>query len=296
MSDDMSWAWGGNRDSSRTSRSRANNIGRGGRNNRANIDSTEVGEPYGSDRPDADRSTGAGRTFYSIGNVNAWNRYQDNLRALERHQNTFGERTIDRDGNIVFRYNNQQQLNTARNLRASVFDYQEDTTACNNRDPDACRRVGRYVNRRTGDPPEQYRGDAMGGGTYTPNETDDPIVEVPVSPTGDTGDMRPPETPAVEPPAPDARPEDRTGRQEPEKDHSHRVVDPTASSGGSHSGKDGSKTQAGSDGVIHFDTGSNAIQTRPKNEVVLMLNNLRALSDPYNQDRRSCIKNKRLVE
>ena len=99
-----------------------------------------------------------------------------------------------------------------------------------------------------------------------------------------------------EPPAPDPRPEERTGRQEPEPDHSHRVVNPTASGGGSHSGKDGSKTQAGSDGVIEFDSGSNAIQTRAKNQVVEMLNNIRALTDPYNENRQRCMENKRLVE
>ena len=196
----MSWAWGGDH-SSRSSQTRASNIARSGRNNRANIDSTEVGDPYGSDRPDADRSTGAGRTFYSIGNINAWNRYQDNLRALESHQNTYGTREVDSDGNVLYRYSSQQMLNTARALRASVFDYQEDTRKCDSRDPDACRRVGRYVNRRTGEPPEQYRGNAMGGGSYVPNETEEPVGMGDGSGSGSgdgSADMQPPEAPAVE--------------------------------------------------------------------------------------------------
>lgn len=85
------------------------------------------------------------------------------------------------------------------------------------------------------------------------------------------------------PVAPDPAPEERTGRQNPDPDHSHRQVDPTASGGGSHSGKDGSKTRAGTDGVIEFDTGTHRQSFPQKNEIKLLLNNLRALKNPYGQ-------------
>ena len=182
----------GTEDSSRSSTTRASSVR--GRNNRRNIDLTEVDrnpdDAYGADRPDADRSTGAGRTFYSIGNVNAWNRYQDNLRALNRHQNTFGTQGVDRQGNIVYTYSNQQQLNTARSLRAQVFDYQEDTQACDGGDRSACSRVGRFMGRNSRRPPPQYKG----GGSYNPELSSEPTMEAEVAPSGDVAPA-PPEAP-----------------------------------------------------------------------------------------------------
>lgn len=99
------------------------------------------------------------------------------------------------------------------------------------------------------------------------------------------------------PVAPDPAPEERTGRQQPDDDHSHRQVHPTGNSGGSHSGKDGSKTSHSSDGVIEFDTGTHRQSFPQKNEMKFLLNNLRAMKDPYNQNvDRHCKTQKRLVE
>lgn len=97
-------------------------------------------------------------------------------------------------------------------------------------------------------------------------------------------------------PAPDSPPEEATGQQEPDPDHSHRQVHPQAQGGGSHSGKDGSKTQAGTDGVVHFDTGSLHRNIPQKDGMVELLKTLRALKNPYKQDLRTCKTNKRLVE
>lgn len=201
MSSLMERLFRGEEDSSRSSTTRASGVlsGRSGRGNRANIDNTVVDrdpdDAYGADRPESNPDSGnRNRVFYSIGNVNAWNRYQDNLRALQRYQNTYGTQTIDRQGNIQYRYESQERLNTARSLRANVFDYQEDTQGCNGGDEMACERVGRRVNRRTRQPPPQYTGQNRGG-TYTPATSSNPeLVEASVTPEGDA-EPSPPEAP-----------------------------------------------------------------------------------------------------
>lgn len=98
------------------------------------------------------------------------------------------------------------------------------------------------------------------------------------------------------------KPEDRTGRQVPEDTHTrhddqqHRSSE---SGGGHHSGADGSKTHAGSDEVVHFDTGGRGqvvISDKP-HPVKEMLARLTALKNPYGEFDFSCpIENKRLVE
>lgn len=152
---------------------------------RTNIDNTEVGDAYGSDRPESNLNSGnPNRAFYSIGNVNAWNSYQDNLRALQRYQNTYGTQTIDRQGNIQYRYESQERLNTARSLRADVYDYQQDTQGCNGGDEMACERVGRRIGNDR-QIPSQYTGQNRGE-TYTPASSSNPeLVEASVTPTGD---------------------------------------------------------------------------------------------------------------
>ena len=164
---------------------------------------------------------------------------------------------------------------------------------------------------------EEVPSDIMGDGTST-----NPVVEVPVAGDGTTIPARPSvEEPVVNnrkqrcidngnrwsddgngacfeeaPPIPRDPPEERTGGQRPADDHTHRVVDPTASSGGSHSGKDGSKTSGTTDAVIEFDSGGYHATIPQKNDVLFMLNNIRALTDPYQVDKRACVFNKRLVE
>lgn len=257
-------------------------------------------------------SINAGTARYSYNNQYVeWNRNSDLLRARSLRAN-------------IQTYKDDQTLCNGGN-----------TLACNrvgrrdNQDPAYVNPTQRsyqdfylHQNRENPNPPpppvEEVPSDIMGDGTST-----NPVVEVPVNTDGTTEppvDSTPVDSrqqqcedgggrwtadaggacfnqaPVVPLPHEEPAPEDRTGRQEPEPDHSHRVVDPTASSGGSHSGKDGSKTQSGSDGVIHFDSGTNVNRTPPKNEVKFMLNNIRALSDPYNQDGRKCVSTKRLVE
>ena len=201
--------FGNENDDTRTTR--AEHVGG---KNRRNIDNTLVGDEvneddaglnedgtprrdedaYGSDRPDADRSTGASRTYYSIGNVNAWNRYADARRALLQHQNTYGTEVIGRDGKVYYTYSSQQQLNTARNLRATVYDYQNDNTACDGGDQNACDRVGRYG----GASSQQY----TGGAIYRPRNTAKPKLtsqsqeqdqEVAVEPDGSQAPTHPPQ-------------------------------------------------------------------------------------------------------
>lgn len=183
------------RETAPTTTTRASGV-RSGRDssNRRNIDTTRdsgATDTYDSARPPSVPDN-PNRAFYSVGNVNAWRRYQDNLRSLKRYQNTYGTQTIDRQGNIQYRYESQERLNTARSLRANVFDYQEDTQGCNGGDGMACERVGRRIGNDR-QIPTQYTGQNRGG-SYTPATSSNPdLVEATVTPTGD-----------VEPPPPEA--------------------------------------------------------------------------------------------
>jgi len=106
-------------------------------------------------------------------------------------------------------------------------------------------------------------------------------------------------------------PVDNTGEQVPEcnnprsanrllviggADCHDRQVNPTAQGGGSHSGRDGSKTHAGIEGVDSFDSGGKrSYLSRQANPVLKSINLINALQDPYNEFR-VCKTQKRLVE
>lgn len=120
------------------------------------------------------------------------------------------------------------------------------------------------------------------------------------------------DAPAVPSPEPvhTDEPDERTGEQLPDcpqggrrnllgilDSNCHdRQVNPTAQGGGSHSGKDGSKTMAGSDEVVHFDTGGKEkTLSRQENPVRQMINLIAGLQDPYGEFRK-CKTEKRIVE
>lgn len=183
-----------------------------------------------------------------------------------------------------------------------------------------------YSNRENPNPPppaEPVPGDIMGDGTTeTPAEAPTPkqVCEngggIYDSDRGVCFHQAPavPNPPSSEP-EPDSEvhtdePEERTGEQVPDcpqggrrnllgilDSNCHdRMVNPTAQGGGSHSGKSGSKTMAGSDEVIHFDTGGkNKTLSRQENPVLQVLNLMRGLKDPYGEFRK-CKTEKRIVE
>lgn len=367
---DYNWAWGGGRSGSRTSNSRSSTV-----NQRRNNTSTSVNYDYsGTGLPDDRTPSGDNRYLPLRQNVNAWNNYVSNSKALE----DLTEAAIN---NGVARYSNNQQyvvwdrqadLNRARALRAQIEDYRNDQSACDSGNANACSRVGRrdaqdrayynpnqesyrnyflHNNRENPNasrpeppapPPEpepqpaepaaepaaEPPSDIMGGGDdITPDAADTyenkkaRCINAGNRWTDDAGgacfsdDTRPVPRPPERTPEPDSEvhtdePAERTGDQVPDcpeggrrnllgvlDSHCHeRTVNPTAQGGGSHSGKDGSKSMAGSEEVVHFDTGGKQkTLSRQENPVRQMINLIGALEDPYGQFTK-CKSEKRIVE
>lgn len=117
-----------------------------------------------------------------------------------------------------------------------------------------------------------------------------------------------PTAPPTQPHAPD--PTDNTGEQVPDScnnptggnqllvinDSCHRENHDPYSGGGMHSGGDGSKTHASTEGVEHFDTGQAVVGlSRRDNPTVQMMNLINSLKDPFGEFR-TCQSEKRLVE
>lgn len=127
----------------------------------------------------------------------------------------------------------------------------------------------------------------------------------------DTAPARPPAPPVPDEPVHVDDPVDNTGEQVPECNNSRsgnrllmvggadchdRQVNPTAQGGGSHSGRDGSKTHAGIEGVDSFDSGGKrSYLARQANPVLKSINLINALQDPYGEFRK-CKSEKRIVE
>ena len=139
---EYSWAWGGGRSSSRTSNSRASTINqrRGEVSHSANYDYEGTGLPD-------DRSPGTGTNTYlpTRRNVSAWNEYVGASRRLEELT-----RAAISNGIARYSYNNQYvewdrqaDLNTARNMRATIQTYRDNQEACTGGDQGACDAVGR---------------------------------------------------------------------------------------------------------------------------------------------------------
>ena len=156
------------------------------------------------------------------------------------------------------------------------------------------------------------------GGTYTPYDPNTraprcdniPAPRVPTPPPDD--DLQPLQPPEGEgEPVHVDDPVDATGEQVPDCNHGRsgnrllvvggadcheRQVQPTAQGGGSHSGRDGSKTHAGTEDVVNFDTGGKrSYLARQENPVLKSINLINALQDPYGEFR-VCKSEKRLVE
>lgn len=325
---DISWAWGGDSSTTRSSTSSATHVrGRGLKGRGGTGMPQDRGQVRGQRGP-----LGA----VNVKALTSWEQYVSDSHEAERMWGS--DRLGEMTSLVRKRFNKPSDRDKFNRLQERVRQYQKNQTDCDGGDQTACNAVGRtnrndrpiydarpdvakeVIKRVTGvshDSVDYYNNRNLNA--YSA-EADTREAETPGDIMGDGSSTRPsdapPEAAPQRPRSPDpqggasglipapptqphrVRPEEHTGEQVPEThdrhdDQQHRNPH---SGGGTHSGRPGHASHTGSEDVVHFDSGAGVRGlARQANPVRQTLNKLRALVDPYGEFRQ-CKTEKRLVE